>query len=193
MERKKVKSLRMNTGNIEAILKRINRKDCLSWKGSTMATWSNYLTTLGPIKLKHFVNGIDNLGTPTTFLTSLQCLTTDYTTQETLPNVLSEPPLVPLRAIPMCPVSGSQREGTSTSLCTSPARELQRARRLTFSFRADQSRQAQSPQPLLSGHTCQPFHRLCCSPLDSLQDLPTPLKWWCPEVLPAFQMRLHQR
>lgn len=51
--------------------------------------------------------------------------------KEMLPNVQSEPPLVPFWAIPMCPVSGSQGEGIRTSFCTSSVRELQRTSRLT--------------------------------------------------------------
>ncbi|KAK4816220.1 hypothetical protein QYF61_013458 [Mycteria americana] len=50
-----------------------------------------------------------------------------------------------------------------------------------------QTRQSQGPQPLLTGHAFQPFHQLCCPPLDAFKDLHIPLKWWGPELHTVFK------
>ncbi|KAK4816662.1 hypothetical protein QYF61_019898, partial [Mycteria americana] len=53
-----------------------------------------------------------------------------------------------------------------------------------------QTRQAQSPQPLLIGHSFQPFHQLWCPPLHAFKDLHILLKLWGPELHPVFKNEL---
>lgn len=51
------------------------------------------------------------------------------------------------------------------------------------------TRQAQSPQPLLTGH---PFHQLWCTLLNAFKDLHVLLKLWRPELNGELKERLHQ-
>ncbi|KAK4830133.1 hypothetical protein QYF61_008560 [Mycteria americana] len=99
-----------------------------------------------------------------------------------LPNVQSKPPLVQLRAIPTCPVTGSQGEEISTSLSMSPPQEAAESNEVAPQPPFLQIRQAQSPQPLLIGHSFQPFHQLCCLPLDTFEYLNIFFKLWGPEL-----------
>ncbi|KAK4811354.1 LOW QUALITY PROTEIN: hypothetical protein QYF61_027583 [Mycteria americana] len=50
-----------------------------------------------------------------------------------------------------------------------------------------QNKQAKSPQLLLIGHAFQPFHQLCCPPLDAFKDLNILLKLWGPELHTVLQ------
>jgi len=54
-----------------------------------------------------------------------------------------------------------------------------------------QTQKASSPQPLLTGHAFQPFHQLCCLPLDAFKDLHILLKSWGPELQTVLQVRPH--
>jgi len=89
-------------------------------------TYNNHLVQLSDHfradqKLKHVVKALsecllntDSLGASTASLGSLfRCLTTLFA-KEMLPNVQSEPPLVQIWTIPMCPITGYQGE----EICT---------------------------------------------------------------------------
>ena len=54
-----------------------------------------------------------------------------------------------------------------------------------------QTRQTQSPQPLLIGDKLPPFHQLFCPPLDPFKYLNTLLKMWGPELHTVIKVRPH--
>jgi len=109
-----------------------------------------------------------------------------------LPNVLSKLSLVHLRTITTRPVTGSQREDLSTYLFTSHPQEAVESNEVAPQSPFLQTRQTQSPQPLLTGHAFQRFHQLCCLPLDAFKDLHIFLKLWGPELPTALKVRPHQ-
>ena len=110
--------------------------------------------------------------------------------EEMLPYVQSEPPWVQLRTIPTRPVTGSQGEELSTSLCMSPPQEAAGSNEVAPHPPFLQTRQAQSPQLLLIAHASQTFHQLCCPPLDTFKDLHIFLKLWGPELHTELKVRL---
>jgi len=69
--------------------------------------------------------------------------------------------------IPTRPVTGSQWEELSTSLSASPPLEAVESNEVTPQPPVLQTRGTQSPQPLLIRHALQPFHQLCCPPLNA--------------------------
>ena len=83
--------------------------------------------------------------------------------KEMLLNALSKPPLAQLWTIPTHPITGSQEEELSTSL--SPPQEAVESAEVAPQPPLLQASQAQSSQPLLTGHFFQPFHQLCFLPL----------------------------
>jgi len=109
---------------------------------------------------------------------------------EMLPNAKSKPPLEQLCAIPMHPVTGSQGEEISTSISTSPPQEAIESNesplRLLFS-KLDKPMSQDIPSSPF-----QPFHQLCCPPLDIFKYLTNVLKLWGPELHTVLKMRPHK-
>ncbi|KAK4815837.1 hypothetical protein QYF61_008440 [Mycteria americana] len=87
----------------------------------------------------------------------------------------------------MCPVTGYQGEELSTSLSTSPPQKAVESNEVAPQPPFLPTRQTQSARPLLTGHAFQPFHQLCCPPLDAFKDLHILLKLWGPELPTALQ------
>ena len=112
--------------------------------------------------------------------------------EEMFPHVQPEPPWVQLWTIPMCPVPGSQGEELSTSLSMSSPQEAAGSNEVAPHPPFLQTRQAQNLRLLLLGHASQPFHQLCCPPLDASEVLHILPKWWGLELHTVFQLRLHQ-
>lgn len=91
--------------------------------------------------LRHVIKDIfqrllntDRHGAPTTSLGSLFQYLTSLSTKEMLTDVPSEPPLVQLWIISICPAPGFQAEEITISLSMSPLRKLQIATRLSPSL-----------------------------------------------------------
>ncbi|KAK4815415.1 hypothetical protein QYF61_001403 [Mycteria americana] len=91
------------------------------------------------------------------------------------------------RAIPTSLITGYQGEELSTSLSSSPPQKAVESNEVTPQPPFLPTRQAQSARPLLTGHAFQPFHQLCCPPLDAFKDLHILLKLWGPELPTALQ------
>ena len=112
--------------------------------------------------------------------------------KQTLPNVQSKPPLAQLWTIPTRPNTGSPGEEISTSLSLSAPQEAVESNEVTPQPPALQTRQTQCPQLLFIRHAFQPFHQLCCHPLDAFKDLHILPKLWGPELHRVFKVRPHQ-
>jgi len=78
--------------------------------------------------------------------------------------LLSGPPVEPFP-----PGTGHQGAELSTSLSTSPPQEAAESREVAPQPPALQTRQTQSPQPLLREHTCQPLPQLWGPPQDAFK------------------------
>lgn len=52
--------------------------------------------------------------------------------------------------------------------------------------------QTKYPQQLLRGAACQPFQQLCCSPLNTFEDLSIHFIAWSPERHTTFKVSLYQ-
>ena len=113
--------------------------------------------------------------------------------KEMLLNTQFKPPLMQLWAIPKHPITGYQGEELSTSISTSPPQKAVESNEVGPQSPSLQTRQDQSPQLLLTGHSFQLCHQLYCSPLEALKDLHILLQLWDPELHTVLEVRLHQR
>ncbi|KAM6097221.1 motile sperm domain-containing protein 2 isoform 2-T2 [Chlamydotis macqueenii] len=84
-------------------------------------------------------------------------------------------------------MGGTQGEETSTSLYIPPPQKAVESNGVTPQLLFLQSRQAQSPQPPLTGHAFQPFHHLSCPPLGAFEDLHILLTLWGSELHTALK------
>jgi len=90
------------------------------------------------------------------------------------------------------PITGYQGEEINTSFSTSPPQEAVRSNKVAPQPPFLQTRQTQSPQLLLTGHTFQLFHQVWCPPLDAFKHVNILLQLWGPELFTALKVRPHQ-
>lgn len=107
-------------------------------------------------------------------------------------NVKSKLALMQLYNIPTCPLPRSQ---AGTSVYTSLPQEAVLSSEAAPQTNSLKTRQAKSPQPLLTGYAFQPLLQFWCPPLGTFKDLHVCLKLWGPEVHTVLKVssRKHSR
>lgn len=88
-----------------------------------------------------------------------------------------------------CVRSLGTREKRSTLPSPLPFQEAVESNAVTAQPPFPQTTQFKSPDPLLMGHSFQPFHDLCCPPLNTLIYFDILLKFWGQELQSIFKVR----